>query len=78
MLFRILCFFPKFSRFRACDTVFAPRKPLAQIVGVFSLTPKRHDSVVGALDARSLEQRILVAKEGKNKSRAFIYVIVSK
>ena len=45
---------------------------------ILSHAPKRHDSVVGALDARNLKQRILVAKEGKNKSRAFIYVIVSK
>ena len=43
-----------------------------------SLRLRRLDSVVGALYARSLEQRILVAKEGKNKSRAFIYVIVFK
>ena len=67
MLFRILCFYPKFSRLRVCDTVFAPWKPLAQIVGVISLTPTRHDSVVGALDARSFGARGYCFAEGCKK-----------
>ena len=87
MLFRVLEFLPEVSRFRACDTVFYTAKPLAQIVCVFSLTPKGHDCKSTPKKARrfgrctlsrDLKRRFFLATEGKKKSRTHIsYRVIS-
>ena len=62
MLFRIFVFSPEVSSFRACDTVFYTAKPLAQIVCVFSPTPKGHDCKSTPKKARQIGRCTLLGK----------------